>query len=87
MKGSFGTTAVGSKGEKVKVTLEAGKIGEVLLGEDGNSQAKRVIHLAIAGGAFLAEDDVVRLDVDTVDATDVLAVVNVCGTVEGVIVG
>ena len=54
-----------------------GKIGWILPGVVGNSHASSVIQRATAGHDFFAEDDVVRLEVDTVEATEAAAVVSV----------
>ena len=54
-------------------------MGEVLFGAEGSSQAKSVIQRAMAGFDFFEEDAVVRLDVETVDATEAFVVVSVLG--------
>ena len=48
---------------------------------DGSSHERRAIQRMIAGLGFLKDDEVVKLDVDTVDATELREVVRVWGTV------
>ena len=45
----------------------------------GSSHARRVIQRVNDGDGFFADDEVVRLDVETVDATDAAVVVRVWG--------
>lgn len=47
----------------------------------GSSHASRVIHLPTAGECFLVDEDVVKLDVETVEATEAAVVVSVWGIV------
>lgn len=46
---------------------------------EGSSQARSAIQREIAGWDFFVDDAVVRLEVDTVEATEVVAVVRVFG--------
>ena len=68
------------------MTLDGGKTVGELAAFDGNSQARKIIQREIAGWCFREVDDEVRLEVETVEATDVDVVVSVFGMV-GVGVG
>ena len=61
------------------MTLGGGNTVGVWDGLDGFSQARKAIHLAMEGLLRRLLEDDVRLDVETVDATDGVAVVNVLG--------